>query len=258
MAVLLGLHLLGCQSAPAARTPAATIARTNSPQPATEPAPSATPSPTPTPTPLPALAGNFDGGGPDEAVTLSGSGKSTSITYTLESGQQLTSSLAALLPPCGARSDADTIYQPRILGVGDFRGDGRSEALIELYRGASTQFPVVVGIDRGSVETATVIDGANACQRIFPIAGSVTHGNGFACAVVAGRPGFQVLQAGLPNPAKATAYDWYRADYQWQGLNLHLVGLEHRTYPVPAAGGMAPPLAAAWQVHCQGLPAWVA
>jgi len=221
-------------------------------------APAASPSPA-TPAAIPSAAatplirvstarGNFDGAGGDEAASVSGNDQlGWTISFVLHEGHELDGRLEGFFSGC--HSAQGGLYLPHILGVGDFTAGGRDEVLVQVWHGASTGDAAIFGVDRGSITAATVVDGANVCQRVFPFNGSVTHGNGLACTSVAGAPGLQVLQATDNPPTDYDTYEWYRANYQWRGLDLHLVTLEHA---VLRTGD--PRLQAAWEVHCPGLP----
>jgi hypothetical protein len=219
--------------------------------------------PLPPPTPV-VLFGNFDGAGADESVGVSGASRDTwSVDFNLHAGR-VSAPLPSFFQGCYAfpNTDEQLPYEfPHVVGVAEFRGDGVDEALVEIYHGASTGFAAIFGIVDGTIRAATAIDGANACQRIFPFNGSVTHGDGFACANVDGAARFNVLQALSRWPDYHT-WDWYRADYQWRQMDLHLASVEHQVFTLSdqqlngGAGAVWPAaLLAAWQTNCRGLPA---
>jgi len=212
----------------------------------------------PSPTPG-ATTGNFDGAGPGEPVTVYQAADGTWwIAFRLHSGQAVRARLAGFFQGCHASYGVppQIIYQPHVMGVADLTADGLDEALVQIDHGASTAFPAIFGIVNGSIRAATVMNGPRTCQRIFPVNGSVTHGNGFACSTVAGARGFQVLQAD-DNPPNYNTYDWYRSNYQWVGLNLRLVSVEHQVFQLTSHGPWPSLLQSAWQVHCPGLHAYV-
>lgn len=193
--------------------------------------------------------GNFDGAGADEVVSISGHDlQGWTISFDLLGGRELNARLEGFLDGCHSVAGG-ALDQPHILGVGDFTAGGRDEVLVQVWHGASTGFAVIFGIYRESITAATVVDGANACQRVFPFGGAVTHGNGVACTSVAGAPGLQVLQASYNPLLDHDNYEWYRTDYVWRGLDLYLVTVEQAAI---RAGDSR--LKTAWEVHCPGLP----
>lgn len=156
------------------------------------------------------------------------SGKTVDWTLSVNgsTGSRHSASLGSLVAARGGCPALDNIQYARVLGSGNLGPPTRDFALVEVGHGASTQFAVMVAVDGDGLGLVTVTNGAERCQRIFPFNGSVTHGNGFACGWSDNTPVLWVLQADAL-PSDPTRYDWYRATYSWQGLNLSLLSLDH-------------------------------
>ncbi len=197
-------------------------------------APSATPSPCPPPANYCATTtaiGNFDDSGPSEVFSASAirdeSGGSAYwlLQVTAPNGHIVSARLDSLL----AAHDGCPTEVPdyaMVKGAAKFAGPPHDLALVDIRRGASTESGILVGIQNGNLQVAMVTNGANRCQRIFPRSGSVTHGNGLACGTVRSGPVLLVRQV-EDHPPDYAHYDWYQATYEWQGLQLSLLSLDH-------------------------------
>ncbi len=127
-------------------------------------APTAGPSlirPTPGATRGPAKDGDVDGDGREDTVTAT----QELLTVVLSSGRTLTAPVVA---------DVD----PPVQGVVDVDRDGRAEVFLETTRGASTVFYTPFRYD-GTRLQAVQLEGEPVR---LGVGGSVTHGDGFACA----------------------------------------------------------------------------
>lgn len=149
------------------------------------------------------------------------------LQISLPGGRQISARLSGLTAARGGCPSLDNVQYARVLGAADFAGPANDLALVEVSQGASTQFAILVGLTNGSLQLVTVADGAERCQRIFPFNGSVTHGNGLACGWIDSTPVLWVRQVADHPPTDYSNYDWYEATYSWQGLQLHLLSLEH-------------------------------
>lgn len=194
--------------------------------------------------------GNFDGSGEKEVMTASAITDQTGTTVDwqlqvgLGSGKSVSSRLSSLVAAQRGCPALAGVQYARLLGAANFAGPTGDLALVEVGRGASTQQTILVGLQDGSLRLATVTDGAERCQRVFPINGSVTHGNGLACGWRDTTAVLWIRQV-ADNPPDYLDYDWYEATYSWQGLQLHLLSLDHAVIT-----SSDPRYAASYRVTC--------
>jgi len=208
--------------------------------------PGATPMPTPGPSSAPPRAcpppwgvcaasqaiGNFDGKGQKEVFSvspiraISGAILDWLLEVDLADGRSVSARLSGLVGARGGCPTLDAQYAVA-LGAANFAGPSRDLAFVEINHGASTRFGMLVGIQAATLRLATVANGAERCQRVFPFSGSVTHGNGLACGWRDSTQVLWVRQVVNHPPSDYGHYDWYQATYGWQGLQLYLLSLEH-------------------------------
>ena len=226
--------------------------------------PDATPMPTPSPSSTPPTAcpppwgvceastaiGNFNGTGQKEVFTASPirAGSNAIEDWQLEvsraDGRTVSARLSRLVAARGGCPAIDGPYAV-VLGAANFAGPSRDLAFVEIKHGASTRFGILVGIEGETLGLATVANGAERCQRVFPFSGTVTHGNGLACGWRDYTPVLWVRQVADAPPGDYAHYDWYQATYAWQGLQLYLLSLEHAMIT-----SQDPRFATSYQVAC--------
>jgi hypothetical protein len=261
-----GLVLIGIAADAAKHSGAGSTARETAGSLSASVSPSSKPlSPTPIPASISPLAsgcppawtscgntsaiGNFDGSGRKDVMTASaitdqmGKTADWQLQVDLGSGKSVSARLSALVAAQGG-CPALFVDYARILGAADFAGPANDLALVEVGHGASTQQTILVGLQDGSLRLVTVADGAERCQRVFPINGSVTHGNGLACGWRDTTAVLWVRQV-ADHPPDYVDYDWYEATYSWQGLQLHLLSLDHALIT-----SSDPRYAASYRVSC--------
>jgi hypothetical protein len=106
-----------------------------------------------------------------------------------------------------------------VLGAGDGRGDGRDEAFIDLYHGASTSFIGILGMEGSHLAPAVTATG----QRGFALGGGSMHAAYVLCE--GSGPTARLILSGWGSGAGGT-YEWERTSYSWSGMHLNLVGTE--------------------------------
>jgi len=159
--------------------------------------------------------GDFDGSRPTQrlSVLLDGATWRVELDSPLH---RMTEDLAAIR--------GEPVGHVQLLGAGDVNGDGRDEAALQLWMGASTNLVGFLGVAGEHFALATVIDGPNSGQNAFAVSGTVTHLNGVECEA-GGRLEFSEWLAGTA-PSKLP-YSWTEADYRWSGLKLYVAAVRH-------------------------------
>jgi hypothetical protein len=233
LGVTIGAGLASKSGSPAAGASPTTRVSATSPTTPAKPGASLPPAFLPSPSGQANSAiGNYDGTAEKETFTAvpvtDKSGKTVDWTLLVNgpTGPVHSATLSSLVGPRAGCPALDNIEYARVLGSGNLGPPTRDFALVEVARGASTQFAIMVAVDHDGLGLVTVTSGAERCQRVFPFNGSVTHGNGFTCGWSDNVPVLWVLQVDVL-PSDSTHYDWYRATYAWQGLNLSLQSLDH-------------------------------
>jgi len=237
-----GLLLLGAvtfYSIVSRNSPSAPLVRPSASGSSPAPSTSATPAPSATPSACPRLwpnctdstaTGNFDASGQNEVFSASvirdqSGGAYWLLQVTAPNGHIVSARLDSLLAAHDG-CPAEVPDYAMVKGAAKFAGPPHDLALVQIRKGASTEFGILVGVQNGNLQVAMVTNGANRCQRVFPWSGSVTHGNGLGCGTVGSRPVLLVRQV-EDHPPDYVHYDWYQATYKWQGLQLSLLSLDH-------------------------------
>lgn len=230
LAVLLVAALAGCSDDAAddpandaipGPTPSATTTSTSAPTATPTATASVVPPSVPATTPAtrgPARDGDVDGDGREDRVTAT----QDLLTVVLTSGRTVTAPLTA-----------DT--EPPVQGVVDVDRDGRAEVFLETTRGASTVFYTPFRFD-GTTLAALQINGEPA---LLGVGGTVTHGEGFACA------------KGLLMVATSTSEDGERFDVTTTTYAVRGFALQQSGRAVARALAQGDPrVAASYQVDC--------
>ncbi|MDP3711873.1 MAG: hypothetical protein Q8R60_05235 [Mycobacteriales bacterium] len=166
----------------------------------------------------PARDGDVDGDGREDRVTAT----QDLLTVVLTSGRTVTAPVTA-----------DT--EPPVQGVVDVDGDGRAEVFLETTRGASTVFYTPFRFD-GTTLGALQLGGEPA---LLGVGGTVTHGEGFACA-----KGTLLVTSSTSDDGET--FDVTSTTYAVSGFGLRQSGRA-------VARGLAqddPRVAASYQVDC--------
>jgi hypothetical protein len=230
LGLVAALLLTGCGDDPAndpannavpAPTPSATTTSTLAPTATPTATASVVPPSVPATTPAtrgPARDGDVDGDGREDRVTAT----QDLLTVVLTSGRTLTAPVTA-----------DT--EPPVQGVVDVDRDGRAEVFLETTRGASTAFYTPFRFD-GTTLAALQLGGEPA---LLGVGGTVTHGEGFACAK-------GVLTVASSTSEDGEGFDVTTTTYAVRGFALQQSGRA-------VARGLAqgdPRVAASYQVDC--------
>lgn len=192
--------------------------------PAVTPTTKPKPKPTPTrPVKVPATDGDIDGDGLPDRVSVAPVPVADGIW-------SVTLKLSAL----GTRSGqvhADT-EQPRLVGIVDADGDGFGEVFLTVAQGASTSFWGVLRLVDGVVRETTM----SGQPLHLAIGGSVTHGDGFACAeeVKASRGRELLVYTG--DTFDGTTWDGTVTTYAWVGGAVREIRQRTERFPTGASG----------------------
>lgn len=231
--LLLLLPLTACgedDAAPSVARPSAAATATAAPTRSAAPTPTPLTSPTPVASasaarPVPAAQGDVDGDGAPDEVTYEGS----EAVVVLSGGGTVRASTAADI-------EAE---DPSTAGVEDLDRDGRAEVFVQVGRGASTTFLLVLRYDGAALSPLTV-DGS---PKLLGIGGSATHGEGFACTA----DGSLVVRTAASEDGEAYALE--TVTYEVRGSALVEAGRDSGT----AQGADDPAVAASYVVDCRSV-----
>jgi hypothetical protein len=223
---------------PAGTTPARPKApAATTPPPAAPPASRpATPPARPATTPAGSLSGDVDGDGRRDTVRL-GSGSLTTgrwdLLVTLARGGTVTGTV-----------NAEPQVRPALLGVVDADRDGDGEVFVRVGGGASTTaYTPYTLVEDGMAEVRT---GDGAALRLL-VGGSVTHGNGFACADLDPAPGRELAVLSVVSD-EGTTFRGTRVTYRWR--DDRVVELKRTAYRGEQDD---PAVRASYEIDCDSL-----
>ncbi|MBC7374489.1 MAG: hypothetical protein H7323_10920, partial [Frankiales bacterium] len=169
--------------------------------------------------------GDVDGDGEPDQITYDG----RTAVVALSGGGVVRASTAADIDP----------EDPVTSGVEDLDRDGRGEVFVQVGRGASTGFLLVLRYD--GTRLAPLTEGGR--PRLLAFGGSATHGDGFSCTD-AGR---LVVRTASSDDGKAYALE--TVTYRVRGDEL----VETARTSATAAGMDDPAVAAAYVVDCRSV-----
>ena len=207
-------------TAAASRTPDATAAAPSSTARAASPG-----TPSASPRAIPAAQGDVDGDGEPDEITYEGG----TAVVVLSGGGTVRASTDADI-------EAD---DPVTSGVEDLDRDGRAEVFVQVGRGASTGFLLVLRYDGTRLAPLTM----NSRPRLLAFGGSATHGDGFSCTDT----GRLIVRSAASDDGQAYALS--TVTYRVRGSVL----AETARTTTTANGMDDPAVAAAYVVDCRSV-----
>jgi hypothetical protein len=170
------------------------------------------------------------------SVTATSAPTSWRVTATLSSGRSTSVTV-----------EADG--KPDVRGIVDADADGRAEVWVRTHSGASTEFVTPLRLVSGVL---TVVRRGSSPAELGS-GGSVTHGNGFACAdTVKSNPGRElIVYEGSTTDTKHWSGD--KTTYDWSGATLVRLSSKHESFTYSSIDD--PRVAPYYSVDCGSLSA---